>query len=283
MVSIIILSYNTSEKTLACLASVEKHSRGLSHEIIVVDNDSSDTSVKDITNAFPKVRLIESKKNLGFAGGCNLGAKHAKGEYVLFLNSDTEFHENTVEKLLRVFTMHPKASVVGGMLQNRDGSLQRSSASFYSLLQVARMLFGGDTAEIKRFSDNAIQSVDWVSGGCMLVKRQAFEHVGGFDEGFFMYVEDMEFCYRIHGAGGEVYSDPSSIVTHIGQGSSDKTFAIVSIYKGLKYFYKKHKNTVQYSMLLGLLRSKAYLVIVLGSLTGKKQLVERYQKALRVL
>lgn len=267
--------------TLQCITSLEKQLKGFSHEVIVVDNNSSDDSVTTIRKTFPNVRLIENKDNLGFAGGCNRGAKQAKGEYLLFLNSDTQLHENTPAKMLRVFSKYPKAAIVGAMLQNKDGTLQRSAASFYSLNHVFVMLFGGDTAEMKRFTDNAVRKVDWVSGGCMLIKRDVFEEVGGFDEAFFMYVEDMELCFRVEQNGWEIYIDPSSVVTHAGQGSSDKTFAIVHIYKGLKYFYKKHKNRLQYTVLVILLYLKAYACILFGMLIGKKQLTERYRKALR--
>lgn len=283
MVSIIILSYNTRDLTLSCLQSLQKKLKGFAHEIIVVDNASSDDSVTAIEKEFPQVKLIQSKKNVGFAAGCNLGAEHAKGEHLLFLNSDVELFENTPEKLLRVFTTHPDAGIVGGMLQNKDGTLQRSYASFYSLPNVSRMLFGGDKAEIKRFTDNAVRKVDWVSGGCMLVDREAFTKLHGFDVRFFMYVEDMELCYRAHEQGKSVYIDPSSLVTHIGQGSSDKTFAIVQIYSGLTYFYKKHKNALQYTILLLLLRVKAVSCIILGSILGKKDLVSRYTKALQAI
>lgn len=283
MVSIIILSYNTRELIIRCLTSIEKQLKSFDYEIIIVDNNSYDDSVNVIRESFPKVKLIESKKNLGFAGGCNLAAKRAKGEYLLFLNSDTELRENTPEKLLRVFAKFPEAGVVGGMLENADGTLQRSSGSFYTLRKVFIMLFGGDKAEIKRFNDNAIRKVDWVSGGCLMISQPLFNALNGYDEHFFMYVEDVELCFRVHKAKRAVYIDPSSIVMHVGQGSSDKTFAIINIYTGLKYFYKKHANTLQYSILLGLLRSKALMVITIGKVTRNNQLVHRYSEALKVL
>lgn len=283
MVSIIILSYNTEELLRRCLASIFAKIKNIPFEIIVVDNASHDTSVAMVKKDFPKVKLIENKKNLGFAAGCNRGEKEAKGEYLFFLNSDTELIENTPEKLLRVFEKYEDAAIVGAMLENLDGTLQRSYGAFYSLPNVFRMLFGGDKAEIKRFKYNAIHKVDWVTGGCMFVKRNVFLELGGFDEHFFMYVEDMEFCYRAHLKNRNSYVDPSSIVKHVGQGSSSKTFAIVSIYQGLLYFYKKHKNPLQYIMVKVLLFLKAILSLIIGVVTFKPELTKIYRKALQVL
>ncbi len=281
--SIIILSYNTASLLESCLISLFKHITTSDCEVIVVDNDSTDDSVRMVKKAFPQVRLIENKDNVGFAAGCNIGAKKAKGEFLLFLNSDTELFENTPEKMMRVFRSYENAAVVGGMLENKDGTLQRSHGSFYDLGNVVNMLFGGDKAEMKRFTNNAVQSVDWVNGGLMMVKKDIFEKLGGFDTDYFMYVEDMEFCYRMYLHGYGVYIDPSSSVTHIGQGSSDRTFAITQIYKGLLLFYKKHKNKLQYIVLLFLLRVKAYGCILIGIITGRRQLVKTYKTAIKSL
>jgi GT2 family glycosyltransferase len=283
MVSIIILSYNTEELLKRCLTSIFAHVKNIPFEIIVVDNDSSDESVRMVKREFTKVHLIENKKNVGFAAGCNIGAKAAKGEYLLFLNSDSELHENAPEKLSRIFHTHEDAALVGGMLENIDGTLQRSFGSFYTLFYVFRMLYGGDKAEMKRFTDNAVKKVDWVTGGCLMVKKEAFDLLQGFDEHFFMYVEDMELCYRARQNGLGVYIDPSTSVKHVGQGSSDKTFAVVNIYKGLVYFYKKHKNKVQYYVVRVLLGSKAVLSVFLGFMTGNSYLKRTYIKALRTL
>lgn len=280
--SIIILSYNTEELLKRCLRSIFRHIKeGV--EVIIVDNASSDGSIDMVKTDFPQVRLIENKKNAGFAAGCNIGAKQAKGEFLFFLNSDTEFIENTPQRLLRVFERHTDAAIVGGMMENLDGTLQRSYGAFYSLPNVFIMLFGGDAAELKRFKNNAIHKVDWVNGGCMLIKRDVFEKLDGFDEHFFMYVEDMELCYRAHLKGMNSYVDPSSIIKHVGQGSSNKTFAIVSIYKGLLYFYKKHKNPLQYILVKALLFLKAVLSLAGGITTGRPSLVRTYREALKTL
>ena len=117
----------------------------------------------------------------------------------------------------------------------------------------------------------------------MFVRRAVFEKIGGFDEQFFMYIEDMELCYRVQKAGYGVLINPQVRVTHLGQGSSNKTFAILNIFKGLLYFYKKHKSKVEYKVVKLMLRSKAYGAILIGTVLKNQVLVSTYQQALKAL
>lgn len=175
MVSIVLLSYNKRDLTAECLMTIFKHVPDKEAEVIVVDNASSDDSVEYIKKHFPKVNVIENTRNAGFAGGCNLGAKHAKGEYILFLNNDAKLSDNPLPTMLDVFEKHQKAGIVGGLLVNHNGSLQRSYGSFYTVLNVAYLLFAGESGELKRFQGKEVTSTDWVSGGFMLVRRDVFE------------------------------------------------------------------------------------------------------------
>ena len=282
MVSIIILSYNTENLLRDCLASL-KNTLKEPHEIIVVDNASKDGSVKMVEKEFPKVRLIKNPTNVGFAGGCNLGAKNATGEYLLFLNSDITLESDILFEFMKTMKSDDNNAVIGGLLQNNDGTLQRSYGDFYDLKNVAYMLFLGEKHEVKRFQGEKIKTVDWVSGGCMFVKKSVFDKVGGFDEKFFMYIEDMELCYRIRKEGLKILVTPQVKVTHLGQGSSNKTFAIVNIFKGLQYFYKKHRSTLEYRVVRLLLHIKAVSGIVIGRITGNTYLYSTYSQALKVL
>lgn len=281
MVSIIILSFNTSKLLQECLESVLKTLSSFPHEIIVVDNKSSDDSVAMVKKHFSSVNLIENTENAGFAKGCNLGARRAKGEYLLFLNSDTQMTENPLPSLLEVFEKDEKTGIVGGLLKNFDGSLQRSFGRFYGLKEIIIMLFGGERTELLVNKVEKPTIVDWVSGGFMMVRKEVFEKVGGFDERFFMYIEDMELCYRVHRKGFLVYHDPNAVVSHLGQGSSNKSFAIIHIFQGLKIFYRKHRNTLSYTVLLLLLYLKAFLSIAVGLISHNKNMVSTYQKALQ--
>ena len=140
MVSIVILSYNKSKLTTECLESIYTHIPRNEVEVIVVDNASSDDSVEIIKKKFPQVKLIQNDRNAGFAGGCNLGAKHAQGEYILFLNNDAFLSDNPLPAFFMTFQDHKEAGIVGGMLTNHDGSLQRSFGEFYTVPNVAFLL-----------------------------------------------------------------------------------------------------------------------------------------------
>lgn len=280
MVSIIILSYNTSKLLSECLTSVEKVLKNYDYELIVVDNLSHDDSVEMVKKQFPTVKLIENTENAGFARGCNLGATHAKGEYLLFLNSDTQMSENPLAKMVEIFEKNEKVGVVGGRLINFDGSLQRSYGPFYGLAKVCVMLFGGEKAELRTHPSDNVKEVDWVSGGFMMVRRSVFDIIHGFDGRYFMYIEDMDLCYRVRKKGYLVFHTPEAVVKHLGQGSSNKSFAIINIFKGLRLFYKKHRSKLSYIILEFLLTIKSVLALTVGLLKGNQNLINTYRKTL---
>lgn len=277
MVSLVILSYNTVALLAECISSVYKNVKDLDFEIIVVDNNSTDHSVHIVKTKFPKVRVIESDKNLGFAGGVNLGVKHARGDLVLLLNSDTRVDSGSVKTLVEFIGENENVAVVGGKLKNKDGTSSSSYSSFYTPLQIFLFLFGRKQG--KSNVKNPIP-VDWVSGGFMLVRKDIFDRVNGLDPHFFMYIEDMEFCYRLKKKGYEVYYNPRATVEHVGQGSSNRTFAIIQIYKGLLYFYKKHRKG-EYVLVKGMLIVKAGMSLLVGYITGNSYLKTTYREVFR--
>lgn len=275
MVSIIILSYNTQSLLRECLSSIFRWADS-DVKVIVVDNHSQDQSVHMIRTKFPKVKLIESKENLGFAKGVNLGASHARTDLLLFLNSDTVLNKEDFERIVEFIRAKDDAGVVGGKLKNLDGSTSSSYSSFYGIWEIFLLLFWRkERNNLRRPS-----RVDWVSGGFMLVKKDFFDVLGGFDPHFFMYIEDMEFCYRVKKEGYSVYYDPEAVVEHVGQGSSNRSFAISQIYKGLLYFYKKHKPG-QVLLLRLLLYTKAFLSLGVGYLTSNSYLKTTYRAVIR--
>lgn len=280
MVSLIILSYNTKELLKSCLSSVYDKLHDIDFEIIVVDNASSDDSAHMIKKNFPKVKLIESKVNLGFAKGINKGSRYAKEEYLLFLNSDTTVLDNSIKEMIKFIEANSSIGVVGGRLINKDHRVESSFGDNLSIIGICQMLFGGRGLRSSR-KVNSPSPVDWVSGGFMLVRKTLFEKLGGFDENFFMYIEDMEFCFRIKKLGFSVYYYPQTNVVHLGQGSSNRSFAILQIYKGLPYFFKKHKGILQYLLVITLLRIKAILAILVGMMTNNLYLVRTYRQAMK--
>ena len=288
ILSIIILSYNTKELTVKCLESiVSQYMEQLENgefEIIVVDNASTDGSPSVISNfQFPisNLKIIENKENVGFAKGCNVGAKAAKGEYVLFLNSDTEVLDRGFLKMVEFLDKNPKIGILGGRLLNPDNSPQPSTGKFYTPFNLFLMLIGGERFGLLRKSPKNIEKVDWVSGGCMMVKKDVFKKLKGFDENFFMYVEDMEICFRAKKLGFLTYFYPNISIFHKKLGSSNRSFAIIHIYKGLLYFYSRHKSRQEYLIAKLMLTVKAKLAIFVGSFRQNSFLRDTYRRALK--
>ncbi len=277
--SIIILSYNTRDLLEQCLSALYTYLPE-NAEVIVVDNDSSDGSVEMIKKKFPKVILVINKKNLGFATGINIGVEKARGTYILLLNSDAMIQDHGINDMITFAEKDTYVGVVGGLLVNEDGTIQRSYGSFYTLPAVTKMLLVGDKGELAGQIAATPQNVDWVSGGFMLIRKGIFDTIDGFDGNFFMYIEDMEFCYRVIKHGYKVCVFPSVRVYHVGQGSSNRSFAVQHIYRGLRYFYKKHRKPWEYMIVNMLLIVKALLLIGIGTLTKNNYLITTYRKAL---
>ena len=284
--SFVILTYNSSKYIHNLLNSFfvkfGSQLKNGEYEIIVVDNNSTDTTVEIIEKNFDnKVNLFKNTENSGFAKGINIGSKIAKGSYLLFVNPDAEVIDGEVSALLSVFNMHEKAGVVGGRILNWQEKDELSAGKFYTPINMFLLSLGLEEVLHVRFSPKKIQKVDFVSGGFMMVKKEVFEKFGGLDENLFMYIEDMEFCFRIKEKGFETYFCPGMTIRHIGQGSSDKSFAIVNIYKGLLYFHKKHMGLLSFLFVAVLLKTKAITLVIIGKLMNNKYLSSTYTKALK--
>ena len=284
--SIIVLSYNTRNVTKTCIQSIKKQYQheldSGEFEIIFVDNASTDGTIKEIQNLSleREFKIIQNAENVGFSKGCNIGAKNAKGEYLFFLNSDTEVQDRGLLGMITYLNAHEKTGVLGGKLRNVDGSSQPSAGKFYTLWNIFLILFGGEKLGLLRVSPDEIREVDWVSGASLMIRRDFFEKLGGFDEHFFMYVEDMELCFRIKKSRSTVYFYADVEIIHRELASGNRTFAILQIYKGLLYFYKKHNAYWQYILVKVLLIIKAVVAICIGILSGNTYLKNTYRKAL---
>lgn len=289
--SIVILSYNTKDLTINCIKSLVKN-YGLylqngEIEIVIVDNASIDDSVEGIKYFLSTIgydlttKIIQNKENCGFAKGCNIGVKNSKGKYVLFLNSDTEVLDNGLIKMIDFLDNNSNVGILGGKILNSDGSSQPSCGKFYNLFNLFLSLIGAERFGMVRNSPNNIRRVDWVSGACMMARRDVFDKLKGFDEKLFMYIEDMEICYRVKKLGFSTYFYTDLRVVHKNLGSSNRNFAIAQIYKGILYFYSKHKSYGQYLFVKMLLYIKATVAIIIGILTINKDILKRYRQAIR--
>ena len=290
--SIVTINFKKPQLTLSCIASVykqyQKQFERHEFEMFIVDNASGDDSVEIMKKGVEKgkynnVFLLPSKKNTGFGGGCNFGAVKAKGEYILFLNNDIQVLDTGFIGMTEFLDSRPHVGIVGGRMENENRTLQASAGKFYTFFNAILMIFGLQRVGLLYSSPTKIQKTDWVSGGCMMVRRNLFEKLEGFDENIFMYVEDVEICYRAKKLGYLTYFYPHSTTIHIGQGSSNRTFAIVNIYKGLMYFYQKHQTSWQTNVIKLLLKAKAICFIQVGKLLKNKYLQTTYAQALDVL
>lgn len=292
LASIVTLNYKKKDLTISCINSLQEQFANEftknEMEVIIVDNDSQDASVSAIREEikkkkFENMQVIANSSNSGFGAGCNVGAKASKGEFIIFLNNDTLVKDKGLLKMAQYAKEHPEVAILGGQLRNFDGSLQASTGKFYTLWYALLLLLGGQRFGVLDKSPSAIEKVDWVKGGLLMIRRDVFEELKGFDEKIFMYTEDMELCYRSHLAGKEVYFYPDVRVLHKDQGSSSKTFAIVNIYKNLLYFYKKHRSPFEYHLLKFLMKAKAKSLIAAGKASKNQYLVETYDKALEAI
>lgn len=284
--SIIIPSYNTKALLERGLVSVILSLKGssISYEVIVVDNASSDGSPDFVRTKFPQVHLLRNTNNVGYSKANNQAIKKAKGDYVLLLNSDIVVQRDAIGALYRFITGIKKA-FAGGRLFNEDGSPQASCGHFFTIPMVALMLFGkGDHWGATRSSPDETRRVDWVSGACLIGKKTAFIEVGLFDEEIFMYMDEIEFLYRTRQKGYTAFFYPGARFIHTGAASSgDRRTPVVNIYRGLLYFYKKHRSRLEFAILRGMLHAKALAAISLGRMIGKPGIVQTYEEALSIL
>lgn len=280
--SIIIVSFNTQELLRNCLRSVLSQ-EGLKFEVWVVDNASTDESAEMVEKEFLKVKLIKNKENLGFAKANNLALKKTKGRFLFLLNPDTIVKDQMLVKIADFMEKNPQASASGVKILNPDGSPQMSVGKFYNLINSFLMLFGGERMGFLRASPSRIEEVDWVSGAALVLRKEVIETVGMLDEKFFMYMEELEWCYRIKKSGFKIYFYPEAEIIHYERASGSKSEAIWGIYKGLIYFYQKHKPRWQLMLLRLMLKTKASLAWFLGILTNNDYLKTTYARAFRLV
>ncbi len=284
--SIIVLTYNSSKHISNCLESIiEKYATEIKNnaiELIVADNNSSDTTINK-AEKYEKfgVKIVDNKKNFGFAKGINETVKKTHGKYLLFLNPDTELVGGNLREIIDIFEKDDLTGVVGGKIVDFNGKNELSCGKDYSLLRIFFLAVGADSILGNRFSPNEQKTVDSVSGGFMAVRANLFGKLHGFDENFFMYIEDIEFCLRVKKVGYRVMFSHVATVKHLGQGSSSRSFAISNIYKGFLYLYKKHHSKLSYIIVKLLLVSKAYVLVLIGKILDNKNLVSTYRDALK--
>ncbi|MEE9430473.1 MAG: glycosyltransferase [Melioribacteraceae bacterium] len=265
--SIIIVNYNVKEFLLNLLASLEKASQNITTEIIVVDNNSTDDSIAAVEQKYTSVITIENKNNVGFGKANNQGLEIAKGKNILLINPDTLVKEDTLETMIKFLADNTEVGIAGCKVLNPDGTLQlacrrsfpRPWVSFTKVVGLSKMfpqskLFA--QYNLTYLDENESNEVDAISGSFMMLKKEVYNKVGGFDKDFFMYGEDLDLCYRIQQTGYKVFYVSTTEIIHY-KGESTKRSAIDEtkvFYGAMQLFVKKHLSS---SILVGMILQMA--------------------------
>lgn len=291
--SIIIVNYNTKQVTADCLRTIKNSQDKLRKEVIVVDNGSDDGSFKYLKKTFPWAKLLSSGTNLGFARGSNFGAKHAKGNYIWLLNSDTLLKPDTINTFMKL-VMKNKSQIASCKLLNPDKTIQPQGGFLPRLSRLTAWMFFIDDLPIigsliRPYQQRHIhffkkhQHPGWLSGTALLIKRSLYNQLKGLDKNIFMYGEDVEFCLRAAKRGLRLDYFPQPELTHLGQASGTSQGAVLGEYKGLKYLFKKHKPSWEYPLLRWLLKTGALLrIIIFGIILQDKAKKTIYVKAFKL-
>jgi len=259
-ISVIVITYNSADVVRGCLDALARSQFTGTCEVIVVDNASRDNTVQIVRSEYPSVTLVVEHENLGYSRGVNSGIRYASGRYFLILNPDTEVQPDALKMLCEFSDAHDDAAIVGPRLLFRDGSVQYSCRRFYTLrvLVMRRTpigkLFPKSRAVrehlMEDFDHASTRPVDWVLGAAMFVRRDAVESVGMMDERFFLYFEDVDWCYRMKQNGLRVYYHADAVVTHGYKRQSAQSVvnrSFVAHLASLMRYYEKW-NTVVYGI-----------------------------------
>jgi GT2 family glycosyltransferase len=274
LMSIIIVNTNTRQLVRDCLKSVYANPPSCALEIIVVDNASTDGSCEAIELEFPEVRLIRNDQNVGFPRGSNQGLEVAKGSHLLLLNSDTIVLPSSLDKLLAAMETDASLGIVAPKLVYPDGSLQMSFGpipnifvAFCTFFDVKKLFSSAVRKKItqagwgriagksgggylswfsgKHPGTQVIDDSTYVTGACMLIRRECYDQIGGLDPRFFMYVDDADYSLRVHRAGWKILYLAESVVVHIKGGTVGERYrwTCAPAYQSMLYFLKKHRGS----------------------------------------
>jgi N-acetylglucosaminyl-diphospho-decaprenol L-rhamnosyltransferase len=254
--SIICVNWNSLDYLLECIASIYEHTRGISYEVIVVDNASPEGRIEILEQQFPQVKIVRSDKNIGFAGANNLGFRQSSGQHVLLLNPDTKLIGPAITIMLEQIDSLPDAGIVGCKLLNTDlststSSIQKFPTILNQLLNVEylRLAFPSfplwDISPLFSETSHPIK-VEVIPGACMMLKRDTFERVGLLTEDYFMYAEDIDLNYKLRKLGLSSYYVGAAQIVHHGGGSSSRQkvsqWSTVMTYKAMLRFYRTSRG-----------------------------------------
>jgi len=253
-ISIIIVNWNTKDLLRNCLNSIYGTVQGIAFEIIVVDNASHDGSVAMLREEFSQVTIIENTTNRGFGAANNQALGIMKGRYALLLNTDTILTKGAVYELFSFMEAHPDVAMACGQLLNADGSKQNSIASFPTLLtlflntSLLEYLFPKHYPS-KRYNHNGPIEVGSGIGACLIVRKQAIDEVGRFDERYFFFFEETDWALQMKTAGWKIYHVPSAFIYHLqGQSIGRDSRSRIEFYRSRYQFFRKWKSRSYYQL-----------------------------------
>lgn len=295
-ISFIIVNWNTRDILIDCLDSIYKTVTDIGFEIYVVDNNSTDGSREATKKRFPDVKLIENKTNTGFAHANNQALRIMQGRFAVLLNTDAVLQEGAIKSLLNFMNNTPGAGIAGVQLLNKDGSRQNSIDNFPSpeteILNksILRFFFPDKYPGKSRIHHSPIE-VDSVIGACMIVRKEAMDEVGLFDEDYFIFLEETDWCFRMHKKGWKVYHVPDARVFHFSGHSKKKAplESQIEYYKSLYKFFRKNRGTVSCLTIRILKPCKIFINLLLNilgnliTLFQNKRLRNRLVKYYRLL
>lgn len=252
LVSIIIVNWNSYKELCACLSSLDANVRGVPYEVIVIDNNSSERDIDDLTQLWPHITLIKSSENLGFGKANNSAVARSRGSILTFLNPDTVVPPGSLERLCEYLLTHSRAGIVGPKLTGTDGNIQRDCArrrptlrsTVFNIMGITS-LFGHPYWASEYLADYMRdQSAEFISGGCLVIRKDVFQEVGGFSAPYFMYGEDADLCFKCRKRGYRNRYLASAEVVHRGGASSAKTKNAKIFehwhFKSRREFFKNH-------------------------------------------
>ncbi len=237
---IVIVSYRSRDHLRECLTSLCEHAPG--HDVTVVDNHSGDGTVEMVTREYPEVRLIANDRNVGFSTANNQAIRGGDSTYVLALNPDTRVTQGALDRLLELMEQQPEIGICGCRLELEDGTLDHAAKRSFPTVLGALGHFAGAQTQY-RAPDVEVGPVDAVNGAFMLMRRRVLEEIGLFDEGYWMFMEDLDLCYRCRQAGYVVWYEPSATVVHVKHGSHGDIRSPkldYAFHYGMHRFYRLH-------------------------------------------
>jgi N-acetylglucosaminyl-diphospho-decaprenol L-rhamnosyltransferase len=257
--TIIIPTFNTRAITLDCIRNLRKAAPRISHEIIVVDNNSTDDTTPALSQEFPELQVMRNSENVGFSKACNRAAKEAKGRYLCFLNSDTVNAGAAIDRLVQWFEEHPKTGIVGPELRSPDNHLIQMSWVWNPILagELFQQYLAPYSLRRSSFKRNCVawlqrksRHVSIICGACLMMRREAYDQIGGFDEDFELYFEDSDLCYRCRQAGWEIdFVADAKITHHLGQ-STRGSWSVTSLIYQQSHIAYYHKHTSRWTVWL---------------------------------